>query len=495
MKDGARQALLLGSTLRGVLRHDLRRLLPAWGEQCCELRADCQCLACHLFGAPGRPGKIAVRSSMAPATQPHVITRVAIDRHRRTALRTSKALWSESRLQADFTVALEAMTELASAEVRAIELLLSWEQATGIRLGYARRSGAGLFALSWSRSKAAEPAPPGLRTGQSERLRYTLRLTAEEPLRVLGLRQRAFLSVSSETVPATTVRGAIGWALARAGADDVAVDLFNKRPIRISGAVPLREQTKRQSFAGTLACRAGHLMDTTAAQVAIALGYSAKWPFDCPTCSAPLKVPKGLPPERLLLGHSAMDPGTLRPALGQLFYQLTLVPGTVLIAEAEMTPDQATTIASLQHVLVGGGRARGTGRARIEVKQQEALPHLHQRLSLCAEALKAQGVLDPEGIAVLAFVADGWCGEPFSDLLARRGLVFVTGNGRRVLQGSWDMQADTQRPLRALIGAGSWAAVRGPLEAVAELETNGVADPFGTHPLWLRARDLKEEAS
>jgi hypothetical protein len=195
----------------------------------------------------------------------------------------------------------------------------------------------------------------------------------------------------------------------------------------------------------------------------------------------------------LLLGHTAIDPETLRPASGQLFHHLTLPPGTVLVAEAEMSADQAEAVAGLGQVLLGAGRARGTGRARVEVEALAPVPPLQARLDRTAEALRRVGVADPTGIAVFAFVADGWCAEPLSRLLERRGLRLVTGNARRVLQGGWDLERDAQRPLRTLVGAGSWVAVRGPTDAVAELEATGVADPEGTHPLWLRVRDLQGE--
>ena len=95
----ARMALLLGSSLKGVLRHDAARFAEARGQATCRAQPHgCgDCIVCRVFGAPNHAGKLAVRSARAAARDLVVASSVGIDRRTRTADRAGRRLWSELR--------------------------------------------------------------------------------------------------------------------------------------------------------------------------------------------------------------------------------------------------------------------------------------------------------------------------------------------------------------------------------------------------------------
>ena len=142
--DAGREALLLGSSLRGVLRHDAQRLATARGLEH-EERPDerCACVVCRLFGGPDRSGKLAVRSSKARPRQLVTVAGVSIDRRTRTADRAGRRLWSELRSTVDFSVDLAPLSALDPQEREFVELLLDWEAAVGLRLGRRKSTGLG----------------------------------------------------------------------------------------------------------------------------------------------------------------------------------------------------------------------------------------------------------------------------------------------------------------------------------------------------------------
>ena len=513
----ARTALLLGSSLKGVLRHDARRLAAARGSDCAweaagaDGGATCACLTCTVFGAGGRPGKVAVRSGTAEAADLVAVSGVGIDRRTRTADRAGRRLWSELRALASFTADLVLVEPLAPEEAEFLELLLDWEQATGLRLGRRKSAGLGSFELAWEgpleeAAPTARPAPAP--AAASERRRYLLHVEALEPLRLAGPPQRLFYRDALTHIPASTLRGALGWALARRGDGDLARELFESpRPVRLTdGAYQPRGEPPPRPWLGMRECRGPerHATDPALAWVAAALGAGApaeEEVFTCARCGQPLK-PASLPdPPVLVIGQTEIAWQEGRARDGTLRYQVAVQPGACFQAELDAFPEQAEVLRSLGEVLVGGHRSRGLGSARVAVEDAGVLPAVAERVARTTALLERRGArLGGDQVAVLGLLADGWPGEGRSleELLRAHGLEVVTAQARAVARGGYDERGRATRPLRQVLARGSWVAVRGrdltgPLE---ELERGaGLGDPLDPNPLWLRVRDDWEDGS
>jgi CRISPR/Cas system CSM-associated protein Csm3 (group 7 of RAMP superfamily) len=506
---GSHTAVLLGSSLKGVLRHDAARLAEARGQATC--RAQPQgcgaCVVCQVFGAPNQPGKLAVRSATAIAADLGVASSVGIDRRTRTADRAGRRLWSELRALADFEVDLAAAVPLTGEEAQLVEGLLDWEQATGLRLGRRKSAGLGAFDLAWQRLDQAAPVTGGRLLGAQAGTpaRYLVHIQAVEPLRLAGPPRRVFLRDSLEVIPATTLRGALGWALAHRGDGDAAGDLFIDRPVRLSEGVHQAPNGLPGRWLGVLECRAAipHRIDPTMRLVGDALGdhTSTAELLTCPVagCGAWLKPAAAARPPLLVVGQTKIDPVRRRVREGLLFHQVVVRPGATFTAELVALPEQADLLAGLAEVLVGGNRSRGLGRALLSVEPAPPLPPVAERVAHTTAMARRRGggLDDAEELAVLGLVSDGFAAVPLRALLADRGLTVVAGEVRAVARGSYDERDGGARPQRRLLARGSWVAVRGrdlPARLLA-LERDGIDDPAGLQPLWLRVRhDLEDNA-
>jgi hypothetical protein len=198
-------------------------------------------------------------------------------------------------------------------------------------------------------------------------------------------------------------------------------------------------------------------------------------------------------PPPLVLSHVTIDPTHRRASHGELHYQVAFSPGTVFAAEVLARPSQAEVIRGLDTVFVGGRRARGMGLARIELEELPPLASLAERIAATTTHLSELGAPDHGEIAVLGLIADAALERPLRKLLADADLEVLTGDVRSVVRGGWDEGNGKMRPLRRLLEAGSWLAVRvGSDRALAELERferEGIADLEEVAPLLLRARD------
>ena len=503
-----RVALLLGSSLRGVLRHDALRLAVARGieHEDAAPPARCGCVVCRLFGGPHRPGKLAVRSAKARVSELATVAGVSIDRRMRTADRMGRRLWSELRSTANYAAELVALSALDADEQELLELLLGWEAVTGLRLGRRKSTGLGAFTLAWEPVESgarARPPVPAASQGNADSgnagscVRYLVHVEAVEPLRIAGPPQRLFYREVLEAVPATTLRGAFGWALQRRGDGELAHDLFIGRPVRLTAAAADAANGLPVRWLSAMACRGPepHPLDTTLDWIVDGLGGELpEGAFvSCPVagCDGLLRPVADPPPPVLVIGQTEIDPAGRRARDGRLFYQATLRPGTVFTAELLALPEQAAALASLDEVLVGGNRARGLGRAKVCVEAAPELAPVAERVRRTTRALDSRGVdLGGDEVAVLGLVSDGFAAEPLRTLLERRGLGVVAGQVRSVARGSYDEQAGRPRALRTLLAAGSWVAVRGRDLAggLMELERDGIGDPDGLQPLWPRVR-------
>lgn len=494
--SGQPRLLLPGTAFRGVLRDAFRRFAGAKGAPC-SLADGCSCPTCRLFGRPDRSGGLWVRSALAARARRHLAPGVALDRQTRTAARAEGSFWIEERGLADFELDVVCEATLSSDDLALLEDFWAWLELVGLSLGRRKSAGAGQFAVEVLASPPASRFPPPPLAGSEETpQRYLLRVTLLEPARLVGHRQRAFYRDGLEVIPAATLRGALGWALERLGAGSAAEDLFIKRPISLTPAFPVgpNDRTPIPPWLSRWCCDGdpSHIVDGALYRVAHVLAGTWSWsPRACPDCGCELREFEPGSPPPLVLGHVTMDPTHRRAKRGELHYQVALAPGTALAAEVLARRSQAAALHALETVLIGGRRARGMGLAQVELQDLPPLPPLRDRIAATARRLTDLGAHDHD-VAVLGFLTDAAVERPLRDILGDAGLEVLTGEVRSIVRGGWDERSGRMRPLRRLLQAGSWLAVRiGSDRALAELERlerDGIPDPEGVAPFLLRVR-------
>jgi len=501
--SGRSMALLPGSSAKGVLREAFRRFSEARTGEGCATAPDCRCPACRLFGTSEQPGKIAVRSALVPA-QPDDRTRVAIARSTSTAAREGKALWSERRAWGE-EVSLEVETTgaLDPEEAELVELFWAWLRVVGLSVGRGKSTGSGLLTVR-AVNRSAEPKPRAVHPdGRAGPIR-PWRLVGEflEPARIVGLRQREFFRDTLDAIPSATLRGAIGWALARRGDGDVATDLFRSaEPVRIgTGYAVDPDRSPRTAvldpvpWLSVAVCRGSprHRVNLALHRLAASLTSQAGFAgsLTCPSCGALLDAIEGMGPPTIVIGRTAIEPRVGRVAEGMLYYEVAVKPGARFVAHLLARDWQVDAIGSLEEVWIGGRKRSGQGRARLAVEPLAVAP-LESRLDSTRRALAELGVTGRE-IAVLGFLGDAAFARPPRQELERRGLQVVTAELRTVTRGGWDEERNTPRAVRDVVRGGSWIAVqlRGEraLEELEAVELTGIEDPAGTEPALVRVR-------
>ncbi|MCC6222191.1 MAG: hypothetical protein IT201_01715 [Thermoleophilia bacterium] len=490
--------LLPGTALRGVLRDAFGRFAAAKGKPCSRAE-NCSCPTCHLFGRPDRSGWLWVRSSVAEDAKRYLAPGLAIDRRTRTAARAERALWVEERGLADFDVDVVAQQTLSADELALLDDFWAWLELVGLSIGRRKGAGAGQFAVEVAQAPDDVPLIPAASTqGDDRPERYLLRVTLLEPARLAGHRQRDFYRDGLATIPVSTLRGALGWALERCGAGSAAADLFLERPIGLTPGFPLAPDDRVfiPPWLTRWRCDGDpcHLVDGALYRVAHVVTGAGGWqPEVCPSCESILRELEPEAPPPLVLAHVTIDPTHRRAKRGELHYQVALAPGTVFAAEVLARPAQAEALRGLDTVLVGGRRARGMGLAQIELEERQPLAPLTERIAATVRHLNELGAPGKGGIAVLGLLADAALERPLRATLTDAGLEVLTGDVRSVVRGGWDEQRKQMRPLRRLLAAGSWLAVRLEselaLEELQRWEQEGISDPDGVAPLLLRVRD------
>lgn len=501
-EDGATAsptAVLPGSSLRGVLRHASRRFGEARGIACTR-RPDgqgvCDCPTCELFGGSGKRGRLRVRTAVATSPELLEVTRVAIDRQRRTA--SPDALWTSRLVLADFVVRLEldapadsegATSDPAAAHLRA---LLGWLEAVGIGVG---RSKSTMGRATLTVREARPPAPPPVTRGGGPQRRWRLQLRTLEPLRLADLRDRPFFQHGKAFVPAPTLVGAIGWGWVRAGRPELAEAAFVDGKVWVSEAWPLGDGGYDWRASARWCEGCGAKADLAVAQTAAALVGSTA-PERCPHCGAGegrfrLRRVERNGAALFVSGHTAIDPTSGRVHEGLLYQQQLCEPGTTFAADLLAPEWAAAAIESLGELAVGGARSRGLGWARVALEPASPPASVEECLACTREALARHGADVPDGadVAILDVVTAAHVGEPLDALVAARGCRLVTGEGDIEVLGGWDERRDQTRPLREVLARGSWLALQGPAEALAGMEGIVVPDAEGWCPLWLRLRE------
>lgn len=490
--------ILLGSTVRGVLRHVALRLAEARGAPC-TAQPECDCPPCRLFGGPDRPGRIAVRSSVAPGWFRDT-TSVAIDRRRRTADRQGRRLSSALTAIADHRISVTA-TDLEPRDEQFLDVLFGWIQLVGLQLGQKRSAGFGwtTVTVETTGTSSSVRAGPGAKShaprSANDRERRCLWLTALEPIRLSSRVQRDFYRDSDRTVPPNTLRGALGWALVEHHGDDVARWLMTDEPIGI-GPGWLRDPsdgddvTDPTRWLGRYRCRGSnggvhHDVDLAAAQIRAAL-RDEPVKLICPRCDASVKPSRGASPSYVVLGQTEIDRHRNRAAEHQLRFQATVSPGTQFAALVEATPQQFELLASLETVFVGGNRRRGLGATEIKLS-----PPLNSGQTFAP--------VDLEGVEVVVagLATDGFAPVALRQRFENEGLSVVAANVRTVERGGWDTLQNQMRPVRRLLQAGSWFALRSAdVDAAIDTERFAAAaaelfDPTDTDPIWMVPRPLE----
>jgi hypothetical protein len=493
-----RPLALPGTSLRGVLRDAFGRFAAA-KEYPCEDSAGCGCPTCHLFGRAERSGAIWVRTAVADGSR-HAVAGVSIHRRRRTAAREVGALWVEERGLADFDVDVATSRPITDEERALLDDFWAWLALVGLSVGRRKTAGVGRFDVEVLPSDPPTATAPSIaRKREEARSRYLIRLTLLEPTRLVGPRQRDFYREGLDLIPIPTLRGALGWALERLGASEALTDLFVERPILLTPGFPVSgDVTEIPPWLARYRCggEVAHVVDGALDRVADAMLHADSSPRDreplCPQCGSELRQHTGVRPRAMVMGHVSLDPRSRRARRGDLHYQVVLGPGNVFASELLARPSQVEALRSLETVLVGGRRARGQGLARLEIQELPALAPVADRIEATRSRLVAEYGID-DRIAVLGVLTDAATDRPLTEILRAAGLELVTGEVRDVVRGGWDERSGGMRPLRRLLAAGSWLAVRivedGALEALEALEREGIADPEGTAPLLLRVRD------
>lgn len=484
--------VLLGSSLRGVLRKTAWRFAQARGEPCQgydetgRIAPGCGCVVCRLFGAPDRPGKLSVRSALLPrnAHPIRTVSQVAIDRTTRTTRRGGAAadggrtgghLATSVRLAVDdergVTFGLDA-TDLSEDEERFLDELLVWCELTGLVLGRRSSTGVGWVRVA-ARSTSSDDRPPTSTTSPpegpplGERIVAVLRFEALEPWRLAGLVQRDAFRPVERRVPPSTIRGAVGWAIARALGGEFADDLFIDRPVRLgpgwlgSHGTPdarvaeggLADPTQ---WLGLSRCRGAdaHLVDLIGAEIRAGLDGTPT-ALTCPTCGAALKPVGSGDWSPMVISQTAVDPHLRRAADGALRHQATVPPGTVADAVVAATPDQMEVLASITEVVIGGNRMRGLGRARVSLHPLSA----EHRWSDPWTPQTVNAATGDVPVVTLGFAGDGFVPISVTGTLSDAGLELVAASVRVRARGGWDTLPGRPRAVRRLIQAGSWMAV------------------------------------
>ena len=499
--DGESRLVLFGSTVRGLLRHAARRFGTARGERCSRSAgpSSCGCLTCGLFGGPDQPGRVSVRTSLAPVLHRCDVTHVAIDRRRRTADRSGGRLASVQHARAIHTVRVEA--EVDDEERLFLEQLFEWLSVTGMAVGRRRSSGSGRVTVGVRgvEARAQPDGDPQETTEGSSRQIRTLLLEATEPMLISGRHRRSFYQEAERRIPPNTLRGALGWALARNLGDDWAAWLMSEDPIRIGPGWYLGDESddgrrgviEPTPWFGVFRCRGPehHVVDLAARQVVAALG-DGELDMSCPRCGASLKARRPAEPPLLVVGQTEIDPVRNRAAEGRLRHRAVIAPGARFAALVEATAGQFEALGRLAGaspgsapVTVGGHTRRGLVAVRLEI----------------GDPVPAEpAVLDVQGppVALIGVPSDGFPRSPIRQVLEGHGLEVITGECRPVVRGGWDGQRNRMRPVRRLVAAGSWLAVRtgggggGPSALTAALDAAAadLYDPSDPEPIWFVPR-------
>ncbi|MBN1605713.1 MAG: hypothetical protein JW940_03730 [Polyangiaceae bacterium] len=437
--------LIPATALRGALRESLEALLRGAGIVACQggtgrspgspepptlcsLDDGSPCRACRLFGyqrSSIEPGERAFSSLVlgaatvaAPRCSWSERPGVSISRSRRSA--------EEDLLFERIVPDVQGLTLGAHGQVldeASFRDLCAAARAT-THIGSGRSRGYARVELKVLRREAAAPAEARRASGSAEPETHLetlwLRLETRAPAAIGGVAQASNHRECRPEIPGSMLRGAIGFALARALPDPDHDQAFQDLVAEAGAAFGFLYPTdQRGTQPATLAapwpvtataCKArpsehpvvDTLLDRIAAALAVtpdqarAVERLARKRECCPSCSEPLRAASGTrgsrkPVAPRLVTRVALDRATSSAADELLFSQELIEPGTAFEGPIRrIPPGTAHLLRGLagRTVFVGRGTSAGQGESTVTLLAAPSMPGLVERGRSFAEALR-----------------------------------------------------------------------------------------------------------
>lgn len=542
----ADQPYLPASAIKGAMRIDFERLArsdPNKPEQICDSPHQddiCEepplCPACRLFGNPIRSGKLRFWDARLQGELPdpefyyQTRTQVAINRAARRAepekLFDSEATATGLESELLFQMKISCIEPLSDDETALFERCLSWWKRYGLRIGAHRSHGWGRFSLDYSKVTeapatfaASSTASPS--DANPERALYLVTFEPYERLRVSGPKPRGYLRPTESFIPGSTLRGALGYALKRAGTDEATLDrIFLQQPPILSHLYPKEFQLAKQGLRPATAWRCKREEDHGPYDLLIhqflyllALDHNdmeqqereqfRRPTEDCPDCHAPLKRSKDFPEiPRKLFTKLALN-RTLMRHQPEMFYLYEAVRPRAFKGLMCLTDEQYQAFSHLGTVLIGGARSKGFGEGKLTIRRAakgDALDlgdqsKLRARLESFNRKLQELAAKADPSIAQLEgrvyFTVDLLTdlillpGRTLRELLDKEGWQWEIATVHWVWRGGYNESAGHQKPLVPALAKGgvvllsTEAAPEGlpteeTIQRLLELENNGL---------------------
>ncbi len=429
-RDREGKLVVPASALRGALRIELERLLRGRGVApvCSANRPaatpdepPCPCPICRIFGEPGTTtGTLRLGDGVFEASAGHaaedsaVRPQVAVSRTTGSAVEDHLVFYETSPVYhgpapPSFRAHGELLPRIADVDDSALDgdlenLAAACRATRAIGAGKARGLGWVCCALEVQETTPRGPAPdPGPVTAA-----LRLVFTAEEPLHFAAGRPEGYYHATRRSAPASTVRGAIAFALLEqrlASAKDPGFEqLFvGPRPARFGTAWPMAGGSALHPSATLRRCRgpAAHEFDDLVSSLlvrrAAKLGLGLAETSLCPEPGCPAKKADAAPAPKLHLRtrtRVALNRGTGTAMDAKLYSQEALEPPLMLAAEVHglgaVARERLLALAG-GTVRLGGKRSKGFGRCRLAIESLEppALATARAAVAELAAALEA----------------------------------------------------------------------------------------------------------
>jgi len=469
-RDAGGRLTIPASALRGALRTELERLLRARDGAACganrapEEERSCDCPVCRLFGSEGSATG-ALRLEDAVLVGAEVPTRlrpqVAVSRSTGSAVAAHLAFSEPGSVAAaseDKEPVFRARGCLVPLgptdedrerlETDFENLAAACQAVSGI--GGGRSRGLGWVKCSLHKARAPEPQAPNVVDAAARATCLRVELVAEAPVHLGAGRPLGYFHRTLRHVPASTVRGALAFALLDGGlvqAEEPGFqDLFGEAA---SAAFTSARPDAKQPCATRRKCRpgehvfddlAGELLRRTASARGVALAAVDRELCPVPDCAATKVVPAPAPPVEEDLDirvrtRTALNRRTGTSMDAKLFSMEVVEPTLAggrepvrFVAEVhDLTSAAAAALARLdgRPAWIGGKRSQGFGRCRLRVREapadqvdelRAAVESLDRELRTAWAALRsaaalAEDLLPAERILLPLVLTEPWMPE------------------------------------------------------------------------------------
>jgi hypothetical protein len=513
--------LLPGSAVKGALREAAARLVRGAGKG--------EDLLLQLFGASTERSGLLRIGTLRPnepagAADGTVRNHVSLERANRQA--AQQRLFQNRVTPALAGLCFEGVVESREPlSEEGLGLLKSAAEITD-QLGGGRGRGLGLVSVTLAPLEETEQDGASPWEVPATATSLVLRLQAEEPLHLSGVKDPTNYVTSKDYLDGSTVRGAVAGALGGRHDDpelesvlggDAPASFGDGRPgARDAIPAPMTVQAPK---------RGGALVDIAALLCAEACGgRPGVLPEDVRTAKGTV-IPTeegwiSLTLKRRAVTRTARDHASGRSADGQLFTLEVLDPllegpkgerePLCFDVPVSGTPAQLALVvkAASRGLVVGGDRSRGFGRLRlVDVRVEPGIGPLESRHAAWTERVRLLGVPEAESTGVLLALGPlAVSQERLLGALAELGLTLVEGVARRQSHGGWNARIHLQRSLSSHFLPGSTFIVQArgsALPALAALESQGLGpgrpDGWGRlvacHPIHLDLDCRKEEST